>query len=185
MSIQNRAGIYFTEAMTSVIPPPERPKPPVRAIDASFGLTYDSLHVFPFIADSIAVSSPGITVLYVGCNSVLRDLLSSLATELGFRLLSAPDRKSIDRVANSADLLVVDFGVDRARPGDAGPGVEDIASANGFPEAMQSVLGAFQRLVGLERDRLERGQHARRFVLVQSTSRYTDAHVLSRSARLQ
>ncbi len=47
-------------------------------VDSGVVLTYDSGHVLPHVADSIAVSRRHVTVGYLGVNHVLQEMLARL-----------------------------------------------------------------------------------------------------------
>ena len=146
-------------------------------MDWAFGLTYDSGHVLPFVADSIAVSPSGRTIGYLSANPTLERMLRVVAAELdrGLTVEAAHDRSAAAApLAASADLFVLDLGLDATDRA-----VLDLPRT-GYPIDLQRVLDAMHQLVDQERSRLERGDHSRRFVLVNSTTHYTrdyvDAH---------
>ena len=137
-------------------------------VDWAFGLTYDSGHVLPFVADSIAVSPSGRTIGYLGANPTLERMLQVVAAELdrGLTVEAAHDRSAAAAPAASADLFVLDLGLDATDRA-----VLDLPRT-GYPIDLQRVLDAMH-VVDQERSRLERGDHSRRFVLVNSTTHFT------------
>ena len=146
-----------------------------------FELTYDSGHVLPFVADSLAVSPSDATIGYLGANPVLERMLASAVERLGFQtrleMAGFDDLGSVDDLARIADVFVVDFGVDASL-------VDASLSPSGFhepaqlPARLEPAL-AVERLIELERARLELGEHPRRFVLVHSWTVFWDAYVLA------
>ena len=86
-----------------------------------FELTYDSGHVLPFIADSLAVSSSDATIGYVGANPVLERMLTTVVSELGFEsqfeAAKLDDMSSVEELASHADVLIVDLGIDASDAG--------------------------------------------------------------------
>jgi hypothetical protein len=186
VQLRSRTGSRFAEAVASVIPdgPRERIVSEVRR--GRLKLTYDSGHVMPFVADSIAVSSQGTRIGYLGANAALEDMLARLVDGLseddGIALVTASDVSRIDRF-DETDVLVVDFGLDSSLTPDPSPTHEEVDDErDGFPPvppALREVVRAFECLVHRERARLEHGAHPRRFVLVNSTAAYADAFVVS------
>jgi hypothetical protein len=151
--------------------------------EAKFALEYDSSHVLPFIADSLTVSPPGTTIAYLGANPVLERMLGSLVAGLGLvgpvPMADLEDTKSVVELDKTAGVFVVDLGVDASLFG--APLATEEGSDLALARArLNQVFEAFQRLVVLERTRLERGEHPRRFVLVNSSAVFWSAHVLSR-----
>jgi hypothetical protein len=122
------------------------------------------------------------TIGYLGANPVLREMLDDAVRELSrdrsLSLLQASDERGVDELAESADLLVVDLGLDTTVESDA-PSSPDGADVGvpAFPERLRPVVAGFERLVQLERNRLERDMHPRRFLLVNSTTVYVDTFV--------
>ena len=99
-----------------------------------FELTYDSGHVLPFVADSLAVSPSDATIGYLGANPVLERMLASAVERLGFQtrleMAGFDDLGSVDDLARIADVFVVDFGVDASL-------VDASLSPSGFHEPAQ------------------------------------------------
>jgi hypothetical protein len=147
-----------------------------------FELTYDTGHVLPFVADSLAVSSSDTTIAYVGANPVLERMLSEAVERLGFRsplvVARLDDLSTVEEVAGSADLFVVDLGVDASLL-DASVATDGEHQPARLPAWLAQALFALERLVELERTRLELGEHPRRFVLVHSWTVFWDAYVLA------
>ena len=173
ISMVRHAGVALAKSLIAAIPAPEAQAVATTAEDWAFGLTYDSGHVLPFVADSIAVSPPGATILYLGANPSLQRMLEVLASELdrGLTVDVACDRLAAGERAASADLVVVDLGLDSTDVG-----AQDL-SPGAYPPGLRSVLGALRDVVAEERSRLESGEHPRRFVLVNSTTLFTHAYV--------
>ena len=147
-----------------------------------FELTYDSAHVLPFIADLLAVSPPEAVVAYIGANPSLERMLADVIAELGFRspleVADPSDVGSVDRIAGSADSFVVDLGVDSSlvtSPPSTLKGYEPAP----FPVRLDLVFAALERLVELERSRLERGDHPRPLMLVHSAAVFWRSYVLA------
>jgi hypothetical protein len=180
--VPERSGGQFAAAVTTASPSAAGPRRPSDAARIPFELTYDSGHVLPFIADSLAVTPPNATIAYVGVNSVLEQSLATLVAQLGHgRSLAAPkldDLSSIDELAETADLFVVDLGLDESLA-DASPPAARNHQPAGLPVELARAFAALERLVELERARLERGDHSRRFVLVHSWTVFCDAYVLA------
>ena len=182
IAVDPATGESFTVAVESAMPAARGARTPSNVVDSGVVLTYDSGHVLPHVADSIAVSRRHVTVGYLGVNHVLQEMLARLVGELdrdgSLTLITASDERSADDLA-AADLFVVDFGFDSEVVSAAslhhGDGCE-------MPEAMKrlrSVVSGFERLVQRERHRLQLGRHPRRFVLVNSATGYTDPYVLT------
>jgi len=147
-------------------------------------LTYDSAHVLPHVADSIVVAGPHVTIGYLGANPVLRGMIDRLVRELSHdgprRVLFAADSQRLTEIAESADLFIVDLGLDSMLETelDAHPDGFD-GKLTELPESLSAVAVAFERLVERERERLAQGMGPRRFVLVNSTTVYLDTFVVS------
>ena len=94
--------------------------------------------------------------------------------------LHAADEREVDELVESADLFIVDFGLDATLMPEAAPLPEsEGAEVPSFPESLRPVAVAFDHLVKRERARLERGMHPRRFLLVNSTTVYLDTFVVA------
>jgi hypothetical protein len=182
VAIRDRAGLHLAATLVGAIPITAGPRMPSDAARVPFELTYDSGHVLPFIADSLAVSSSNATVGYVGANTVLERMLTTVVSELGFesRLEAAKldDMSSVEEVASRADVLIVDLGIDASDPDASLSTPQDHQPAR-LPPRLHGALDVIRRLVELERARHERGEHPRRFVLVHSWTVFWDAHVLA------
>ena len=81
ISIHRRVGRTLADSLIAAIPPHDS-QTVVTTADWAFGLTYDSGHVLPFVADSIAVSPAGATIAYLGANPTFERMLGVLTTEL-------------------------------------------------------------------------------------------------------
>ena len=175
------AGARFADALVDAIRPATHHRPPWNPFEAAFAVTYDSAHVLPHIADSIAVSGRALTVGYLGANPILREMIDRVVQDLShdgsLRALYAADARELDGLADSADLLIVDLGLDATLeselPSDADGPTFDL------PASLLEVVIAFDRLVHMERARLERGAHPRRFLLVNSTTVHLDTYVVA------
>jgi hypothetical protein len=182
VAVRDRAGLNVAGALVAAIPETAGPRAPSDAARVPFELTYDSGHVLPFIADSLAVSPPFARIGYVGVNPVLERMLATAVGRLGFEnpleVAALDDLSSVQKLGGHADVLVIDLGIDvsdadaaAASPGDHKPAL--------LPPRLYKALDALEVLVDFERARLERGEHPRRFVLVHSWTVFWDAHVLA------
>jgi hypothetical protein len=178
--LRERVGTRSAVTLTDVIPP--GPRVPSDAYRAPFSLTYDSGHVLPFVVDALVVSSPDAEIGYVGANQVLERFLSDVVTGLGFNrpmsVARVDDRTDIEQIAESADVFVIDLGLDISEGDDS----FDAVGENRFsqvPEVLTNALFGLHRLVELERTRCEQGKHPRPMVLVNSSSGFWDAYVLA------
>ena len=179
--VRERTGLGFAEALATAIPTRDGPRTTCEGTHVPYGFTYDSGHVLPFIADSLAVSPPVVTIGYVGANPVLERMLAAVVNELGLEspLLAAAfeNLSSVEQVARSCDVLVVDFGLDASLVDDPLPAGEHEPMR--LPPSLEPWFDALDRIIELERDRLEFGGHPRRFVLVHSWTVYWNAFVLA------
>ncbi len=186
--LQRQVGSAFVDALLATLPTSSGPRPSSDAAKASYGISYDSGHVLPFIADSLVVS-PLTTVGYLGINPILQQMVTRLVEELGLgcnmTVAELADANGVEEFAQSADLFVVDLGTDQslveasnvARPGD-----ESALIPVGFghiPAGFDLVFAALERLVEAERARLALGAHPRRIVLVNSSTVFLDAYALA------
>jgi hypothetical protein len=182
VSIRERSGGQFAAAVTAASPTNAGPRRPSDAARIPFELTYDSAHVMPFIADSLAVTPPKATIGYWGANPVLGRSLAALVAQLGKgRSLAAPkleDLSAIDDVAERAEVFIVDLGLDESLVHTPPPAARDHQPGE-LPAKLARTFVAFERLVELERARLQLGEHPRRFVLVHSWTVFWDAYVLA------
>jgi hypothetical protein len=182
VSIRERLGTRFANAVVTAIPNGCGPCAPTDAVQAPHSLTYDSGHVLPFVADSLVVSPPHTTVGYVGANPVLKDMLDTLVGELGLgeRLAVAnlEDERGVDDLDQVADVIVVDLGVDASLV-ETSPHTGTGNEAVPFRAELDRVFAALQRLVQLEHTRLAFGQHPRRVVLVNSAAEFWNGYVLT------
>ena len=183
VSFGQRASLYVAESVASVVPDDSTTtRTPSDALAAGFELTYDSGHILPFVADSLIVSSADTTVGYVGANAALLRMIATLVVELGirgeFKVADLDDPDSIDDLVATADVIVVDLGIDAklveptpART--AGPTYESVE----FPNGLDRTYTSLERLVECERARIARGAYPRRIVLVNSATALWDAYV--------
>jgi hypothetical protein len=180
VAVRERAGPQFGATLVAAIPSTTGPRTPSDAARVPYELTYDSGHVLPFVADSLAVSSSEATIAYVGANPVLERMLATVVERLGFegpmQVANLDDTSSVEELARQADVLIVDLGIDVSDT-DASS-ARDHQPAH-LPARLIEVFGALKRLVELERARLERGEHPRRFVLVHSWTVFWDKYVLA------
>jgi hypothetical protein len=179
--VGERTELGFAEALATAIPTRDGPRTTCEGTQVPYGFTYDSGHVLPFIADSLVVSPPVVTIGYVGANPVLERMLAAVVNELGLEspLLAAAfeNLSSVEQVARSCDVLVVDFGLDASLVDDPLPAGEHEPMR--LPPSLEPWFDALDRIIELERDRLESGGHPRRFVLVHSWTVYWNAYVLA------
>jgi hypothetical protein len=180
--VRERSGPNFAAALVAAIPESAGPRTPSDAARVPFELTYDSGHVLPFIADSLAVSSTDATIGYIGVNPILERMLEELVARLGFRrplgVAKLEEMSSVDELASTADVFVVDLGIDASLLDTSLFSAGDQQPAQ-FPARFDQVFDALDRLIELERARLEGGEHPRRFVLVHSWTVFWDAYVLA------
>ena len=174
VAVRERVGPRFAGALLAAIPKGARSSSD--ALRAPFGLTYDSGHVLPFVADSLAVSAAGATVAYIGANPVLEAMLEAVVAGLApsLSLVSADldDHAATDALIRMADVFVVDLGVDSSALDDAR------RIAHGFdPVRLRATFAALDRLVEIERERLQDGEHPRRLVLVNGGTFAFDPYV--------
>jgi hypothetical protein len=178
--VRERIGPHLAESLASVIPDAVGPRHPSDAARVPFEPTYDSGHVLPFVADSLAVSSSAETVGYVGANPVLERMLATVVEGLGFEnalaVAALEDPSSVEELADQADVFVVDLGID-ASSTEASPARDHEPAP--LPARLVTVVEALERLVELERARIQRGEHPRRFVLVHSWTVFWDTYVVA------
>jgi hypothetical protein len=179
VSLRERVGIDFATAVIGAIPDGP-PCVPSNAYGAPFELTYDSGHVLPFIADSLAVSPREARIAYIGANPVLERMLTTVVAEVGLGPLVVPEldnQKSLGRIIRNADVFIVDFGLDVSlvdTPLD--PTVRSAPAP--IRRKLDPIFAALKLIVSSERARLKRGEHPRRVVLVNSTSGFWNEYVL-------
>jgi hypothetical protein len=180
--LRERSGGRFAAAVADAIPISGGPRVPSDAARIPFELTYDTGHVLPFVADSLAVAPPNTTVGYVGANTVLLQSLAVLVAQLGdgrsLAVAELGEVSSVDELARTADVFVVDLGIDLSLA-DAPPSTAGDHEPPRLPVKLARVFVALERLVDLERGRAEQGEHPRRFVLVHSWTMFWDAYVLA------
>jgi hypothetical protein len=182
VAVRERARLSLAGALAAAIPETPGPRTPSDAARVPFELTYDSGHVLPFIADSLVVSPSDATIAYVGVNAVLERMLRAVVQGLGFedalRAAELDDLDSVEQLGGDADVLIVDLGID-ASESDASPARPLDHQPAPLPPRLSRALDALELLVDIERARLERGEHPRRFVLVHSWTVFWDAYVLA------
>jgi hypothetical protein len=180
--VRERSGTGFAAALVATIPNSPGPRTPSNAARVPFELTYDSGHVLPFVADSLAVSPADATIGYLGANPVLERMLATAVERLGFRrplqVAKLDDLSSVDELARTADVFVVDLGVDASLVDASQSPAGDYQPAQ-LPARLDPAFEALERLIELERARLELGEHPRRLVLVHSWTVFWDAYVLA------
>ena len=185
VAVGSEDGVRLADALLAAIPPATQARQPRwNPFEAALALTYDSAHVLPHVADSIVVAGRHVTIGYLGANPVLREMIDRLALELShdvtLRALHATDARELEEIAKSADLFIVDLGLDATLEPQLDAGAEGLdGEIPELPESLSAVAVAFERLVEQERARLELGMHPRRFVLVNSTTVYLDTFVVS------
>ena len=177
-----REGVDTRSAARLVETMPSRARSRSDAMEAPFLLTYDSGHVLPFIVDSLIVSSRDAAVGYMGANQVLGRMLADTVGTLGFErplaIAKFEDLTGIERIAETADILIVDLGVDVS---EAEPFLRDLSRREfgEIPPGLVEALPALDRLVQLERSRYERMKQLRPVVLVNSTAAFWEPFVLA------
>jgi hypothetical protein len=180
--VRERVGPLLIDALAAAIPEAGGAPEPSDAARIPYELSYDSGHVLPFVADSLAVSASDATIGYVGVNLVLERMLASVVRELGFadalQVATFDDRSALEAVARDADVLVVDLGVDASDPDAALARFREHQPAE-LPAKLAGAIDALEELVEIERKRLEGGEHPRRFVLVHSWTVFWDAYVVA------
>jgi hypothetical protein len=168
--VREPVAVACAVALVEAIPP--RPQVSSDAWGAPFSLSYDSGHVLPFIADTLVLSRPESTIGYVGANTVLERMLCDVVKRLGFErpvsVARFDDMASIEQIADEADVFVIDLGLDVTQ---RDPSLDATRESEllRFPPILARAPGAIDRLVDLERDRCEQGEHARPIVLVNSS----------------
>jgi hypothetical protein len=178
--VQSRMTLDCATPLVEAIP--FSPQTQSDASQASFALTYDSGHVLPFIADALMVCSREASVGYIGANTTLEPMLSQIVQGLGFkRPLSAASfdpLMAVERVAGSADVLIIDLGLDASIwDGDTPAGRHALPR---FPPVLAAAIPALDRVVSIERERREKLKHSRPMLLVNSAAAVWDSYVLDR-----
>jgi hypothetical protein len=180
--VRERSGPHFAATLAAAIPNSPGPRMSSDAARVPFEVTYDSGHVLPFIADSLAVSPWDATIGYVGANPVLERMLATVVPQLGFtnplEVADLEDVRSVEELARISDVLVVDLGLDASLV-DASAYMAQNSEPAKLPRGLGRTFNALERLIELERARLELGAHPRRFVLVHSWTVFWDAYVLA------
>jgi hypothetical protein len=173
ISICERIDDSIFRAVTAARPGTMRGHGSSDAAIAGLGVTYDSAHVLPFIADTLVVSQVDTTIAYVGVNRVLRQMLLALVAELKFAsplaVARLEDVRSVDEAAENADVFIIDLGIDVSLV------EQNLSEARSEPSdewasALDRTFIALERVVEVERGRLESGEHPRRFVLVNGST---------------
>jgi hypothetical protein len=182
VDVRERSGPNLAACLVAAIPNSPGPRTPSDAARVPFELTYDSGHVLPFVADSLAVSPSDATIGYLGANPVLERMLATAVERLGFRrpleAAKLDDLSSVEELSCTADVFVVDLGVDASLV-DASLSTAGDHQPAQLPARLDPAFDALERLIELERARLELGEHPRRFVLVHSWTVFWDAYVLA------
>jgi GT2 family glycosyltransferase len=168
-----RVGLRFGDTVLAAIPAGTAASSD--ALAATYGLTYDSGHVLPFVADALAVSPAGATIAYVGANPVLSGMLGTLVDGLAPRpalaVADVADTRALDEVLASADVFVVDLGADTSL-------LDGAEAARSYDSArLLHAFAALDRLVAVERARQLDGRHPRRIVLVNASTMAMSAYV--------
>jgi hypothetical protein len=180
--IGERAALHVGDRVASVVAGESRARVASDAVASVSGLMYDSAHVLPFIADSLVISSPYVTVGYIGANPALQQLLVMLAAELGIKaplvVADLEDLGSVDELDRVADVIVIDLGIDVSLANGRSTRTGDSETVE-LPHGLGGAFAALERLFALERRRLERGEHPRRLVLVNSATAFWDAYLLA------
>jgi hypothetical protein len=180
--VRERVGPHLIDALAAAIPDAGGDPEPSDAARIPYEVSYDSGHVLPFVADSLAVSASDATIGYVGANSVLERMLASVVQQLGFadalQVATFDDGSGLEAVARDSDVLVVDLGVDASDPDAALARFREHQPAE-LPAKLAGAIDGLEELVEIERKRLEGGEHPRRFVLVHSWTVFWDAYVVA------
>jgi hypothetical protein len=171
--LRERVGLRFGDTVLAAIP--RGAAVSSDALAATYGLTYDSGHVLPFVADALAVSPARATIAYVGANPALSGMLGalvdSLAPRLALTIADVADARALDRVLTSSDVFVVDLGTETSL-------LNGAEAAVGYdPARLLHAFAALDRLVEVERARLLDGRHPRRVVLVNGSTVAMSAYV--------
>jgi hypothetical protein len=180
VSVRERVGVEIGDRVADVIAAESSARIPSDASGSFFDITYDSGHVLPFVADSLVVSSPDITIGYFGANPVLQSLLEELASNLRMRDVVVADLaepNSVDELDRVADVVVVDLGIDASFV--QGSTTSGEHEPSDVADRFDRVFAALKQFISLERERLGRGEHPRRLVLVNSATAFWDAYVLA------
>ncbi|MFZ1993012.1 MAG: hypothetical protein WAU75_02805 [Solirubrobacteraceae bacterium] len=170
------------DALVEAIPP--GPQVPSDAYSAPFALAYDSGHVLPFVADALVLAAPDATIGYLGANTVLQTMLGQVVERLGFARPMKVARfddvtmSTIDELADTADVFVVDLGLDHSMI-DACFDASGKGEASSFPPVLAGALVVLDRLVERERERCGQTQHPRPMFLLNSSSSFWDTYVLT------
>jgi hypothetical protein len=170
------------EALVGTIP--DGLRVPSDAYRMPFSLAYDSGHVLPFIADALVIASADATIGYIGANTILCRMLGKVVERLGFSSpMSAAGFDDVMRtrdneITGAADVLIVDLGLDTSMI-DATFDPLGKSETSRFPPALADAMLALDRLVTDERARYEHTKHPRPMILVNSSSAFWDAYVLS------
>ena len=179
--VRERAGPSLADALVAATPPSAGPRSASEVARVPYELTYDSGHVLPFVADSLAVSPPDTVVGYLGANPVLQGMLETVIARLGFErplaLAAFDDTRSVEDLARTADVFVVDLGLDASLVDPSASAPPQDHQPAPLPAKLERALDALDRLLELERAHLEAGEHPRRFVLVHSWTVFWDAYV--------
>jgi hypothetical protein len=178
--LRERVGVQVGDRVAALTTGESSPRVASDAFAAFFDLTYDSGHVLSFVADSLLVSSTETTIGYIGANTVLRDSLAKLCTSLGmkdFVVAGLDDPDTVFDLDRVADVVVVDLGIDVSFVQAPAPSGEHEPSD--LADRFDRIFAALKRFISLERERLERGEHPRRVVLVNSATAFWDAYVLA------
>ena len=182
ISMRSRMGSCFADALVSAIPALPRPSRTTNALESYFALTYDSAHVLPFVVDAIAVSPQRTTIGYLGANARMRGMLARFVGELSaaeqLELVAASLPSETEGLSRAADLFVVDLGLDTDDVSSDSLEPEEASGLPHVPKDLRVVIEAFERLIDRERLRLKRGEHPRRFVLVNSATAFVESLVL-------
>lgn len=179
--IRDRVDTHSAAPLVEAMP--TRARSASDAMETPFLLTYDSGHVLPFVADTLFVASRDLTIGYVGANTVLQRMLAATTSALGFEqpLTVAPtfeDIATIERVAERADILIIDLGVDVSQSDEF---LQDLSRREfgEVPPGLVPALPALFRIAELERARYERLRHLRPIVLINSSAVFWESFVLT------
>ena len=151
------------------------------AFATPYSLTYDSGHVAAYVVDTLVVSSLDARIAYLGANPILERILAGAVERLGFEHPMAAagfdDRAAVDEIAGSADVFIIDLGVDGAEADDALVRAGAETDLSKVPDGLVASLRELAHLIEIERARYEQVQHPRTMMLVNSTAAFCDAYV--------
>lgn len=149
-------------------------------------LTYDSGHVLPHAIDTLLLSPIGARIGYIGMNSILEEMLREIVDRLGYEhpltVARFDDMTAVEEVARRSHIFIIDLGIDVSQAGVPGGPRHHPASRGGLgdvPAGLVCAFPALNRLIEIERGRVEELKHARPMMLVNGSAMFWDAYVLA------